>query len=140
MMWRWNSNLPTMFRMLDEIKKEWDGIFFQEKNETPKVNLWRGKEGAILTAEMPGVDPTTLDISIVGQTVTLTGKTEEKELNEGENFHRKERKSGNFTKTMELPFRIDADKAQASFENGLLNLTLPQMESEKPKTITVKVS
>ncbi len=73
-----SNNLPTMFRMIDEIRKE------------------------------------------------------------GENYHRKERKYGSFTKTMELSFKIDADKAEASFENGLLSLTLPQMESEKPKIVTVK--
>jgi len=59
-------------------------------------------------------------------------------LNEGESYHRQERGSGSFTRTVRLPFRVEADKVSAKYERGILQITLPRAEEDKPKKIQIK--
>ena len=108
--------------------------------EYPAVNLWRGDEDVVLTAEIPGVQADDLDISVQGDTVTLRGSRKVVALQEGETYHRQERGSGNFVRAVQLPFEADADKVDASLEKGILNLRLPQAEVDKPKKIEVKTA
>jgi HSP20 family protein len=76
--------------------------------------MWANEEHVVLTAELPGVDPDSLDISVVGDTVTLAGRRDLDAGGDEARYHRHERWHGNFTRTMQLPFRIDAEKVDAS--------------------------
>jgi HSP20 family protein len=105
----------------------------------PPVNIYPGKEDVLITAELPGVDPGAIDINILGDTLTLSGVRKEKELGDGEVCHREERPSGEFHRTLELPVRVNAEKVEARYGNGMLRLTLPRAEEDKPKQIKVKV-
>ncbi len=87
---------------------------------------------------MPGLSSENIEISVVGQTVTISGNYLQPELKEKESFLRKERKTGKFTKTYELPFKIDSEKTEAVFDKGILQLNLPQAEADKPKTVSIK--
>jgi HSP20 family protein len=91
-----------------------------------------------LTAELPGIDSAQLDISVVGDTLTFNGSRDFEPLREGETYHRQERSGGRFSKTLQLPFQIDAEKVTAKYEKGILKLTLPKTATEKPRKITIK--
>jgi HSP20 family protein len=104
----------------------------------PSINVWLSEEGAVATAELPGVNPEDLDISVVGETLTLTGSRQPEELKEGEKYHRRERRFGKFTRTFQLPFTVEADKVEAKFDKGILHIALPRAEAEKPRKISVK--
>jgi len=106
--------------------------------EYPAVNLWTGDEVVVLTAEMPGVEATDLDIAVHDNTLTLRGLRKADTLQEGETYHRQERGSGGFVRSVQLPFAVEADKVEAKLEKGILRLTLPRTEAEKPKKIEVK--
>jgi HSP20 family protein len=106
--------------------------------EFPAVNVWVAGDNAVVTTELPGVDPKALEISVVGKSVTLRGSREPEEMKENESYHRRERWHGQFTKALELPFYIDADKVEAKFKKGILYITLSRAEADKPKKITVK--
>lgn len=108
--------------------------------EFPAINIFSGKDDAIVTAEIPGVDPDELDISVKGETVTLRGSRNALELKEDECFHRQERGAGQFVRSFELPFRVEADKVEAAYQKGVLQLRLPRAEEDKPKKISVKTS
>jgi len=69
---------------------------------------------------------------------TLRGSRQPEEVGEGVTFHRRERRFGSFTRTFRLPFDVDADKVEARFQNGVLSITLPRAEADKPKKIAVK--
>jgi HSP20 family protein len=106
----------------------------------PGMNIWTGEEGAMLTAMLPGVTPETLDISVLGQTLTLRGRREALPLKQDEAYHRRERPHGEFSRTVELPFRVDAQKVVAQFKDGVLELMLPRAAEDKPRRITVKAN
>jgi HSP20 family protein len=105
--------------------------------EFPLINVWTSENGAIVRAEIPGVAPEDVDISLVNDTLTLRGSRNPDELNEGESRHRQERGYGQFTRSLRLPFSVEADHVQANFSNGVLRITVPRAEAEKPRRISV---
>ncbi len=107
-------------------------------NKFPLVNVWTNEDGAMLTTEIPGLDPAGVDISVVGKTLTLGGLRNPDAAGEGESFHRRERWQGRFTRAIELPFRIESSKVEARFSRGVLQILLPRADEDKPKKITVK--
>lgn len=104
----------------------------------PAMNVWTSKDGAILTAELPGVNPDDIDISVVGDTLTLTGLRQGDAGGEDNTYHRRERGFGKFTRSFQLPFHVDSAKVEASFDKGVLHVSLPYAEEDKPKKISVK--
>jgi HSP20 family protein len=104
----------------------------------PTINIWANSDGAILTAEVPGVAPEDLDIAVHQDTVTLRGKRDPEPLPQDAVVHRAERATGRFARSFTLPFRIDPDGVNARFKQGVLTLELPRPEEEKPKRIQVQ--
>lgn len=103
-----------------------------------EVNMLQTDDDLIVKASIPGVKPEDINISISGDTLTLRGEIKEDEEYKGASYHIKELRHGSFSRIMTLPVKVDADKAKAEFENGMLRLTMPKAEEVKPKTITVK--
>ena len=89
---------------------------------------------------MPGYDPGDVDISIVGEMLTIKGRRQQPELNNGDHYHRRERAYGDFERSLRLPFAIDSNKVEANFKNGMLQILLPRAEEDKPKKIEIKTS
>lgn len=139
MLWR---NVPrrSMWREFDRLQREMNRIFDNYTPSStatfPPLNVWADEERVLLTAELPGVEPDSLDISIVGDTLTLSGERPLQQEN-GVKYHRRERWHGNFSRTMEMPFRVDSEKVEANFQNGILEITLPRAEEDKPRRISV---
>jgi HSP20 family protein len=106
--------------------------------EFPAVNVWVTGDTAVVTTELPGIDPKAIDISVVGKSLTLRGSRDPEELKQDESYHRRERWSGQFTKTIEMPFNIEGSKVDAKFTKGILQITLPRAEADKPRKIAVK--
>jgi HSP20 family protein len=107
----------------------------------PLTNLYEDKDAVYLEALAPGVDPSTLSLSVVGNTLSITG---EKRRVAGdvkpEAFHRSERATGKFVRHIALPMEVDEHNVQAEYTHGLLTVTLPKTEKTKPKQIAVQVS
>jgi HSP20 family protein len=104
------------------------------------MNVWTNEDGAVLTAELPGMNPDDLEISVVNETLTLSGNRVGDEVPENVKYHRQERRSGQFTRTFQLPFTVEVEQVEAVFKNGVLHLSLPRAESEKPRKIAVKTA
>ncbi|MGH7769487.1 MAG: Hsp20/alpha crystallin family protein [Candidatus Binatia bacterium] len=107
----------------------------------PLINLNEDKDNIYLEALAPGVDPSAFNVTIVRNKLTLSG---EKRRLAGEikpeAFHRSERASGKFVRSLELPVEVDESKTSAEYKNGILKLTLPKAEKAKPKQINVRVA
>ena len=107
----------------------------------PLTNLYEDKDALYLEALAPGVDPATLELSVVGNTLCISG---EKRRVAGEvtpdAFHRSERATGKFVRQLQLPVDVDEQHVQATYTDGLLMVTLPKAEKAKPKQIVVQVS
>lgn len=116
-----------------------DGVFQGTRGVYPLVNLHESEEGYVLTAELAGVAPDNIHVSIEGSTVTLTGERKiEYPADKGTAVHRRERQSGSFRRAFELPAEIDLEHAKATHKNGILTLTLPKSPAAKPRQITIE--
>jgi HSP20 family protein len=113
----------------------------REPRRYPLVNLLEDKDNLYIEALTPGVDPQSLNVTALQNRLTLSG---EKIRIPGdvkpEAFHRNERASGKFVRTIDLPVEIDEARIEAEFKNGLLIVKLPKAEEAKPKQISVKVA
>lgn len=107
----------------------------------PLVNLLEEKDNIYIEALTPGVDPQSLNVSVMDNRVTLSGeKSRIPSEVKPEAFHRSERASGKFVRTIELPGQVDDSAIKAEYKNGILIVTLPKTEKAKPKQINVKVA
>lgn len=129
-----------MERMQNQLNRLFEGYNYSNTRgaEFPPLNIWTAPDSALVVAEVPGILPEDLDISVVNDTLTLRGERKLEELQENQSLHRRERGYGQFSRTIQLPFRIDADKVEATFKRGLLHITLPRTEQDKPRKITVQ--
>lgn len=140
MFWR-DSGRRSMWREMDRLQREMNRIMgsFAPRGSGgfPPLNMWASDENVVLTAELPGVNPDDLDISVVGDTVTLSGRRELAASGDDVRYHRQERWHGDFTRTLQLPFRIDVENVDAAFKKGVLMLTLPRAEEDRPRRIEI---
>lgn len=107
----------------------------------PKINLRDDADNVYVEALLPGIDPAKIDMTILGDTLTLSGERQD-ELEgsgNGRTWHRRERGTGKFLRSVELPVAIVTDKVKAEYRNGLLLVTLPKAAEAKPQKISVKV-
>jgi HSP20 family protein len=107
----------------------------------PLINLHEDRDQVYIEALAPGVDPASLQLTVVRNTLTISG---EKRRVSGEvkpeAFHRSERATGKFVRSIELPVEVDENTVKADYKNGLLVVTLPKAEKARPKQINVQVA
>lgn len=106
----------------------------------PPVNLWVGEDSLVVTTELPGLDQSDLDIQVRESTLTIGGTRKAPNNGQEASWHRQERAYGSFSRTLELPFRVDPEKVQARFTNGVLEIELQRPEQDKPRRIQVKAA
>ena len=103
----------------------------------PALNVSEDAEKLYVRAELPGIKPDEMEISVEGDTLTLRGEKKLGEAGENVNYHRREREAGRFRRILTLPSRINPEAVNASFKNGVLTITLPKAPEAKPKPIKV---
>lgn len=140
---KWDR-LPLFTSFQEEMNKMLDNFFGREAyygmGWSPSIDIAENDDEIIIKAEIPGIDPKDIDISIAGDTLTIKGEKKEEKENKGKHYHRVERSYGSFTRTIDLPAPVMTDKVKAEDHNGVLEITLPKMEKAKAKRITVKVA
>ncbi len=137
--------IPPRWREMDRIQREMNHLFEAHSPvrtrvapSYPAVNLWSNEDGLVINAEVPGISAEVIDISVIGETLTLSGARKQEELGEGARYQRHERGNGKFSRLIELPFPVDVNDVQATFTNGVLNISMPRAEADKPRKIVVK--
>jgi HSP20 family protein len=145
-----------LFKEMDQLHQEIDGLFqgfnrgrmFGPAFEPglglrhyPKVNLRSDADNVYVEALLPGVDPAQVEMNILGDVLTLSGERHavEGDSGNGRTWHRRERGTGKFLRSVELPVAIVAEQAKAEYCDGLLRVTLPKAAEAKPRKINVKV-
>ena len=127
------------FRELRRLQEEIDrriGGSLAAPQGFPIVNVYAGPDGIALVAELPGVEKDDLEVHAHRDTLTLRG-TRRPAAEQDEAYHRRERRSGPFTRSIQLPFRIDPERIEARLEDGVLHLSLPRPEEDKPHRIAI---
>jgi HSP20 family protein len=107
----------------------------------PLMNISEDANNLYVEALAPGLDPNTLDVSVRGDQLVISGEKQPLPKNiKSEFIHRSERAAGQFTRSLSLSAGVESDKVQANYTNGVLKIVLPKAEVAKPKQIPVKVS
>jgi len=148
--WRpFRRRLWDPFRELEEIER-----FFEEwpfprpfwsrrglvrREWSPALDMFDKGDKIVVKAELPGVNKDDIDISVVGGVLTIKGERKGEEEVRDEDYYCCERYRGTFYRAVQLPADVDVDKIEASYENGILEITLPKVPEVKPKKITVTV-
>ncbi len=104
----------------------------------PPINVLSSENEIIVQCEVAGVKREDIDLSITGETLVIKGSKKPCADEETVRFHTQERGCGDFSRTIVLPDKVDAEKIEASLEAGILTIRLPKSEAAKPKRITVK--
>lgn len=105
----------------------------------PSIDVSETKSDLVIKAELPGMDPKDIDISMNNGFLTIKGEKKHEREEKDENYHLVERSYGSFTRSVRLPREVQSDKITASFKNGVLRVTLPKSEEAKKKEIKIKV-
>jgi HSP20 family protein len=101
------------------------------------LDMYETENDVVVKASAPGVKPEDIEVTVTGDLLTIKGEFKTEEKTEKRNFLRQERRYGSFCRQVGLPAGVDSSKAAASFENGILTLTLPKVEAVKPKSVRV---
>ncbi|MEJ2347405.1 MAG: Hsp20/alpha crystallin family protein [Gammaproteobacteria bacterium] len=104
----------------------------------PKVDVVERDNEIVVKAEVPGVKKEDLDVSVTSNTVTIKGTTSHEEKEEKGDYYRCEISRGSFSRTVALPGEVDSDGAKASFKDGVLELTMPKVETAKRRSVKVE--
>jgi HSP20 family protein len=105
----------------------------------PAVNVAETPETVVVTAEMPGLDPKDIEISVVGDTLTIRGEKRFEKEEKGKTWFRREIAGGKFTRSFTLPASVDPEHVDATSKAGILTITLPKRAEAKARKIEVKV-
>lgn len=132
-----NSWWNDMWRLNRQMDHFLGGTRGPIQREYPLLDAWSGDNGMILVANLPGIDQATLDITIDGRTLTLSGDRPADEQPADAIVYRQERLSGHFSRSVDLPFDVDIDAVNASYDAGVLEIELPRVPEEKPRKISV---
>ena len=102
------------------------------------LDMYQTEDSVVVKSAVPGVKPDDIDITISGNTLSISGETRAEEEVKEENYIRRERLCGSFSRSVTLPEGLETDKAEASFEDGILTLNIPKAPEAKPKVINIK--
>jgi HSP20 family protein len=134
------SPFGNLWQEFNQVQDEFAKWFNRAANTVaaPALSVWEDEHAVYAETDLPGVDPAKIDVTITeGNQLTVQGERAAPQF-ENAAWVRQERPFGKFTRVIELPALVDADKVEAKYENGVLRLTLPKHEAAKPRKITVK--
>jgi HSP20 family protein len=104
----------------------------------PAIDLYQNDDDVVMKAALPGLKAEDVQISVAADVLTLRGEFKKETELKKTTYHIREHHFGSFERTVMLPTDVQADKAKADFENGVLTVTLPKAETVKPRTISIK--
>ena len=143
MPWRPMIGLTSLMRDMDDL---WNRFFTNvpsirqiEGEWNPSVDITETKENFVVKAELPGLDGKDVNVSITGNLLTIKGEKKKETEDKDENRHYVERFFGSFQRSFQLPANVKSDKIDASFDKGVLKVTLPKTEEAKKKEIKINV-
>lgn len=139
MMIRYN-HFPSFFRDVDELFRGADtATAAAARTVLPAADVLEREAAIELRLDLPGVDPEKIDVKVEGNELTISAERVSTRAPEKSSWLRQERTAGTFARTFTLPESIDGTKPEATFKHGVLTVTLPRKEAERPRSLKVKV-
>jgi HSP20 family protein len=143
--WRPFRELEEMERRLDEVFGRpfrptlWRRLPVEVRGWAPAIDVFEKEDKFVVKAELPGIKKEDIDVSVVGDMLTIKGERKAETEVKEEDYYCCERSYGSFFRSMALPSTVDAKKIEASYENGILKVTLPKAPEIKPKKVPVSL-
>jgi HSP20 family protein len=149
---RWNPRneveLSDPFRpidqLFDEMWRNWPNRFFEGDTTRPflrpAMDVVENEDNITVRVDLPGLSGDDVHVEMEDNVLTIRGEIGDTIEKEGERYHYRERYSGSFQRSLRLPNTIDANKVDASFDNGVLNIVLPKLPQAQPKKIDIKAT
>ncbi len=148
-MWRryhpWGAG--NVFRELDALRREVDRVFSDSFGRADRgaqgeagafpVNLYASDDALVLTAEVPGVEPSALELALEDDLLSIAFERPQAAQADKPVALRRERAHGRFARTVELPLRVDPERVAARVDRGVLQVQMPRLEADKPRKINV---
>lgn len=128
-----------MDRLFDRFSEGWPFRAIVEEGEwAPSLDVSESGKEVIVKAELPGLDPKEIDISIRGDMLTIRGERKKEEEKKGEHYHRIERSYGAFSRSVRLPTEVDTDKVNATYKDGILRIEMAKTKAAAAKKVEIK--
>jgi len=130
--------LVELRRMQNEMNRVFSG-FAPTTRDFPPINIWLGENSVVVTGELAGVTRDDVTINLQEDVLTLEGArrpTQQQDVN----WQRRERAYSTFSRVVQLPFRVDPEKVQARYDNGILEIELQRLEADRPKKIEIRAA
>jgi len=138
--WSPSRDLEDLQHRLEDFWSFWPSLRrfpFESREWVPAVDMYEKDDKYMVKAEVPGMKEEDVDVSVVGDRLTIKGeKKAESEVKE-ENYYRSERSYGSFFRSIDLPADADPDRIEASYDDGVLEVTIPKTAAVKPKKVKV---
>jgi HSP20 family protein len=145
--WPARPTFDTPFADVDQVRREMLRLLDTVAGDTfgevgagvfPPVNITQDNDNFYVRAEVPGMNAKELSITALRNRLSLSGKREIPLEKDRVSYHRRERAEGSFSRTVTLPGEVDAERVEARYADGILNLVLPKAEQAKPRQIAVR--
>lgn len=141
---RWDpfAEVASLRRAMDRVFDEFMPVRWRTAEAmdlTFPIDVWETDDRVMVRAALPGVRPEEVDISVSAGVLTIKGEHKEERKEEKESYYHREIRYGAFSRSIQMPCRVDHERAEAEFENGVLTISLPKAEEVRPKTIKVRV-
>jgi len=142
---RWDpfDDLASLRESMDKLFEE----FFTRRPRGPALATWQPAvevfetdADVVVRAELPGIDPKNVDITVTSDTLTIKGEARAEQEDKRRNYYRRELRYGAFTRVLALPDDVNAEQAKASYKNGILEIRVPKSERAKAKAVKVEVA
>lgn len=134
---RLQRNFSELLNNLSGTRRAASSPLWGEARLFPLLNVYEAEDSYVISAEIPGMKTEDLEIKVDGDTLSLKGERKPFDASENASYHRRERASGAFQRSMTLPGRVDADQVKATYKNGVLTVTAPKEKSALPKQISI---
>jgi HSP20 family protein len=143
----WRRRNPSELAALRGGMDEWFDSFFRgldrpqsffEHKVWPAIDVAEKEDAVLVRAEVPGMKPEEIDISVYGNTLTISGEKKEAKEDQGDGFYHVESSYGSFRREVALPTDVDESKIEAVCKDGVLSITLPKAEKNKAVKVQVK--
>jgi HSP20 family protein len=132
------------FREMTQVQSQFNRLMDQmwgngrQESWLPAVDVFDNNDAVVIKAELAGMDPDDIQIEVEDNVLTIKGERRFEEKVDDERYYRVERRYGSFQRSLALPQGVRPDEIQAGYDDGILTVTVPKAEEEKPKKIEVK--
>jgi HSP20 family protein len=138
---RWNRDLPNLQNEMERVFRQVFGDVERPSTAgawSPALDVEEDEDSFTLHVEVPGVEPSDVEVSLEENVLTISGERRFYADREAEGFRRVERAFGRFHRAVRLPDRVDGGRVEARYANGLLTIRVPKAEEAKPRRIEVR--